>query len=150
MSTRIINPENQCANVDVIPLDNIENKLETIFAYQKKLQLLYGNDLQNLDNQIEKPIVVKDMVLALTDELHELLNRTPWKPWRNYKVPEDFNPSQDEVKEIKMELVDILHFFVNLCLIFNLSAQELFDFYMAKNSENIKRINRGYSKVATK
>lgn len=141
-----INPENVCADLDTDGLTVPINPLSAIFRIQEKLQEHYGKLPSQLSPEKELPQFIKDMVLAATDELHELLNRTPWKPWRSYKFPEDYHPSDEELREIKMELVDVFHFFINLCLAFNMSADELFKFYIAKNKENLDRIKRGYAK----
>ncbi len=146
MSIGVVNPENTCANLEVREVES-NNKLEDLFDMQNKLQRAYGNDIANFDPITQRPQFIKDMVLALTDELHELLNRIPWKPWKVYKTG-DFLPEGDELKEIKMEIVDILHFFINICSAFNMPAQELYDYYISKNKENLDRIDRGYSKGA--
>lgn len=81
-------------------------------------------------------------VLAATDELHEAMNETSWKSWAK---SDHFN--EDAVKG---ELVDVWHFFMNLCLAANLTPDELFKRYAAKRKINIQRQEDGYDGVSTK
>ena len=52
--------------------------------------------------------------------------------------------SEDDVKELKMELVDIQHFLFNMMISVGMNAEELYNFYLSKNKENIARQERGY------
>jgi dimeric dUTPase (all-alpha-NTP-PPase superfamily) len=70
-------------------------------------------------------------ILACMDELTELLNELNWKWWKNEK------PLDPDA--INGELVDVLHFFVSMCIRSGMSAQDLFDGYIAKNKENFDR-----------
>ncbi len=93
---------------------------------------------------------------AIQDELRELIDATTgidtypkhWKPWKA-KHKEALNrPFSDltegELKELKMEWVDILHFMFNIALAIGLTPQEMFNFYLAKNKENVNRQKRRY------
>ena len=84
----------------------------------------------------------KDMHVALVDELHEALAEIGWKPWAS-----SMHFNQDAVRG---ELVDAFHFFMNLCLVSGVSAQDLIDGYIAKSAQNIKRQADGYDGVSTK
>ena len=139
-----VNPDNSCASLETGVYATDGDKLEEMLSLQSRLQSLYGAHPDDMD-AIDRQRLIGNMTLAATDELHEFLNRTPWKPWKVYRSS-DFDPTPDELKEIKMELVDVLHFWMVLCLAFNMSADEIFGFYMAKNKENIDRLDRGYSK----
>ena len=44
-----------------------------------------------------------------------------------------------------MELIDCLHFFVNLLLCSGMSADEVYQMYMMKNKENHRRQDEGYT-----
>ena len=105
-----------------------KDKLDLIFERQKQLQdiIEVKYDQQYINN----------MALALMCEIHEILDETEWKPW---KKQQHFN--RDNYKK---ELVDALHFFVNLCLAKDINVNELFLAYIAKNDENIKRQKDGY------
>ena len=95
----------------------------------------YGKPLEKLLPSEVGPQTMMH-VTALTDELHEVLRETPWKPW---KKSAEFN--QEAYKE---EMVDAFHFFMNLMLIGNMDFPELLAGYEAKHAENIARQARGY------
>jgi dimeric dUTPase (all-alpha-NTP-PPase superfamily) len=106
-----------------------EDKLEEIFKKQRDLQEHLGQDLH-------KQEYININVLALTDEIHEAIRETSWKPWKKQQVT--------NIDNYKKELVDALHFFVNLCLAADMTAQELRDMYCEKREVNIQRKDTGY------
>jgi len=71
-----------------------------------------------------------------------------WKPWKsNYRKGYEMkisDLSDDDLKELKMELVDIQHFLFNMMISVGMNAEELYNYYLSKNKENIDRQNRGY------
>ena len=107
------------------------DKLQQIFEMQK----LLNDDIKkkrNLTGFTKEEWMQKE-TLAMLSELAELIDEVNFKWWKNPKPV-------DEVK-VKEELVDILHFFVSMCLIYDMDAQELYDMYMDKNKENFDRQN---------
>jgi dimeric dUTPase (all-alpha-NTP-PPase superfamily) len=94
-----------------------------------------GGDPQSMDDETAIQFF-KDMVLALTDELHEAMNEIGWKPWATSK---HFN-----TEAVKGELVDCLHFFINLCLVAGLEPDSLHSRYVTKNKKNALRQMEGY------
>ncbi len=105
------------------------NMLETIFKMQNEL-----------DEDIKKKRGLEDIsseewiqkkVLAMLSELAELLDEVNFKWWKN---PKEVNKAY-----VKEELVDVLHFFVSMCLSAGMSAEELFEIYISKNKENFDR-----------
>jgi dimeric dUTPase (all-alpha-NTP-PPase superfamily) len=105
------------------------DKLEAIFAMQKTL-----NDdivrLRSLEGITDEEWIRKN-VLAMVSELGELLDEVNFKWWKNEK-PVDGNA-------VREELVDILHFFISMCLKAGMDADALFEGYIAKNKENFDR-----------
>jgi dimeric dUTPase (all-alpha-NTP-PPase superfamily) len=105
------------------------DKLEAIFAMQKTL-----NDdivrLRSLEGITDEEWIRKN-VLAMVSELGELLDEVNFKWWKNEK-PVDGNA-------VREELVDILHFFISMCLKAGMDADALFEGYVAKNRENFDR-----------
>ena len=107
------------------------DKLERIFEMQEFFQ----KDLiarRKLDG-IPTDKWIQMQTLAMLSELAELIDEVNFKWWKNPKPVDG-----DRVKE---ELVDILHFFVSMCLTSGMSAQELFGRYIEKNQENFDRQN---------
>jgi dimeric dUTPase (all-alpha-NTP-PPase superfamily) len=52
-----------------------------------------------------------------------------------------------DMQNIRVEIVDQLHFWLSLALTAGLDAQKVFDLYVQKNKVNIDRQNAGYSKA---
>lgn len=104
-----------------------------------KLDLLF--EMQNaLDKEIEvtrnlggitKDVWIQRETLAMLSELAELIDEVNFKWWKNEK-------EIDESK-VKGELVDILHFFISMCLKMDMTSEELFNIYLDKNKENFDR-----------
>ena len=105
------------------------DKLDTIFHYQNQFdsELIEKRGLQDISMEqwIQKE------TLAMLSELAELIDEVNFKWWKN---PKPVNP--DAVKE---ELVDILHFFVSMCIKTGMDAEELCARYLNKNKENFNR-----------
>ncbi len=106
----------------------MEDRLEMIFRLQSALD---GDIMERRNLDFPYEVWMQKDILACMDELTELLNELNWKWWKN---PKPLDP-----EAIKGELVDVLHFFVSMCLRSGMSAQDLFDGYVAKNRENFDR-----------
>ncbi len=74
---------------------------------------------------------IQKQTLAMISELAELLDEVNFKWWKNKK------PVNEHA--LKEELVDILHFFVSMCLKAGLTPEELYAIYKEKNAENFRR-----------
>ena len=104
------------------------DKLDVIFQLQQSLD----EDIvsrRNLD--FPKEVWMQKEVLAMISELSEVLDEVNFKWWKNAKPVDD--------AALKGELVDVLHFFVSMCLKSGMTAEELFALYKAKNQENFDR-----------
>ena len=104
------------------------DKLDVIFQLQQSLD----EDIvarRNLD--FPKEVWMQKEVLAMISELSEVLDEVNFKWWKNPKAVDD--------AALKGELVDVLHFFVSMCLKSGMTAEELFSLYKAKNQENFDR-----------
>jgi dimeric dUTPase (all-alpha-NTP-PPase superfamily) len=70
-------------------------------------------------------------VLAMISELAELLDEVNFKWWKNEKPIDE--------AALHSELVDILHFFVSMCIRAGMDSDKLFEGYLEKNRENFDR-----------
>lgn len=105
------------------------DRLEHIFKLQEKFDtaLIEKRNLQS----ISKEEWIQKQTLAIISELAELLNEVNFKWWKN---PKELNEAA-----IREELVDILHFFIGMCLRMGMTAEDLYQGYLKKNEENFKR-----------
>ena len=106
-------------------MDKLENILRHQNMFDTELAERRGLGGISMEQWIQKE------TLAMLSELAELIDEVNFKWWKNEK-PVD----ADKVKE---ELVDILHFFVSMCLKAGMDADELHERYLSKNSENFAR-----------
>ncbi len=109
----------------------MQDKLQAIFDMQQQL----NDDIKQKRNLsgISKEEWMQKQTLAMLSEMAELIDEVNFKWWKNPKPV-------DEVK-VKEELVDVLHFFISMCLIYDMDATELYNMYMDKNKENFDRQN---------
>ena len=110
------------------PMPKTPDRLETIFEWQRRFQ----EDLEarrGLD--YDQSTWIQKQALALMVELGEVLEEAQFKWWKN-AAPID----PDKLHE---ELVDVLHFFVAMCLAAGMSAEDLYQGYLRKNAENFRR-----------
>lgn len=122
--------------------------LDSMFTMQRQLQRdSFGYDIDRM-TEAERVEYIKWNVLALTDELHEMLAETSWKPWaKNVGINDDkaFN-----------EMIDAWHFMMNIMMAImpNFSPDqltvELRKRYERKHEVNITRQETGYDGVTTK
>lgn len=105
------------------------DRLEEIFALQKQ----FNDDIirtRKLD-QVNDDQWMQRYMMAMFVEMAELMDETNYKWWKN--------PKEVDKDAVKEELVDILHFFVSLCIRSGMDAQDLYARYLEKNKENILR-----------
>jgi hypothetical protein len=162
------NIDNQCKDLEVRDYfsengyDNSKNSLEDLYSLQAKTQSMY------FEKQGKKPFSeftigdVVDFLMvtnhAIIDELHEMMDavggiedgegNAAWKPWksanaeiRNQRLS-DLTPG--DIKELKMEWIDIMHFVFNAGLAVGITPKEFYNYYLSKNEENWNRQKSGY------
>jgi hypothetical protein len=76
---------------------------------------------------------------ALDDESRELREELLWKWWSKDHL---------NMQNIRVEIVDQLHFWVSLAMTAGMDAQKVYDIYHQKNKVNIERQNSDYSKAS--
>jgi dimeric dUTPase (all-alpha-NTP-PPase superfamily) len=74
---------------------------------------------------------------AIEEELIELKQDLLWKWW---------SKDQINLQNIRVELVDILHFLVSAMLAAGLTADKLHDIYRQKHAANLARQDAGYNR----
>lgn len=106
-----------------------KDRLDIIYG----LQQAFDNEIiekRKLDN-IPADTWIQKEVLAMISELSELLDEVNFKWWKN--------PKELNFDNIKNELIDILHFFLSMCIKAGMPPQEIFERYISKNKENFLR-----------
>lgn len=105
---------------------------QKIFDMQLEFQQKLGYDFDKMSIS-EKEQYTKDTILYLLEEVHELLREINFKTYKKVKKP----ISRENIKE---ELVDILHFYLNLIHVWNVSSDELIEAFKKKHAKNHERV----------
>jgi dimeric dUTPase (all-alpha-NTP-PPase superfamily) len=105
------------------------DRLEEMLRVQQSLneQIKKRPGLGNIDSMDW----MQKYTLAMISELAEMLDEVNFKWWKN--------PKPVDEAALKEELVDILHFFLSMCLAAGMNAEEIHSIYLRKNKENIAR-----------
>jgi len=118
-------------------MQNKMDNLDSIFYFQKQfmhqLKLQYPVNLNTLEGQQ----VVREVMFFMTQEIYEGAEWMKNKPWRQTTTPL-------EIEKFKEEIADIFHFFIELCIVCGIEANELKELYHKKLRENYDRQKRGY------
>ena len=118
------------------------DRLERMLTMQRELQTrVNGYEIEDQNQQMRIDNISLN-VLALTDELHELLKEIGWKPWATSK--------HINYREARQELVDAWHFLMNLMLHLDVTAEDLWQGYHQKHKVNLRRQDDGYDGVTGK
>lgn len=118
--------------------------LKEIMSKQLELQTRLGTDFANME-PADRAQFMRNHRGYMEDETAEALYEMPY-----YKMWKDYSNMSDEAyqvawQKVRMELIDALHFFVNLMLCAGMTAEEVHYMYMAKNKENHRRQDEGYT-----
>lgn len=122
----------------------MNNKLETMMLMQKTLQEFLGYDFEYMTPK-ERTAFIKEMSIHVNQELNEMLYELPFfKPWKDYS-----NMTDEQIEEgfmmARKELIDFVHFFLNIAIALKMSPEDVFNEYHSKNAENYKRQVEGYT-----
>jgi len=96
--------------------------------------------LMTSSNVLDREKESSQFILAMHAELSELLEWTNWKQHKKMRV----EYTSERLKEIHIELIDILHYWMNLCIVWDLSPEDIIRIYEEKNKENHGRQEKGY------
>lgn len=99
--------------------------------------LTQGSDNSPLGPNSEVNHWLRNYLDALDDESRELRQELLWKWWSKDNL---------DMQNIRVEIVDQLHFWVSLALTAGMDANKVFDIYRQKNHVNLERQESGYSK----
>lgn len=123
-----------------------EDRLSDIVDLQRTIAARF----HNLDGMTveEKEKATFEYLTAVVAEVGEILNGDDirgvkgqgairWKSWKKNVQP----PDPDY---IKTELIDILHFTLEMLLIWGADSDEIYRRYVGKNQENLARYRDGY------
>jgi hypothetical protein len=82
-------------------------------------------------------LYLKHIAWCVVEELGEAMNELKNRPWKATFTQTD-RPAYYE------ELVDVVHFMVELLIASGMKAEDLHQMYLGKHAENMSRQERGY------
>ena len=153
------NIDNECKDLEVNHFyDKSTTHLADIMEHQKEMQeKTYGIKFDEMSIR-EVMNFWHVNTHAVIDELHEMTDalggikdgsgNAVWKYWKKdfskYETMKVSDLSEDDRKELFMEWIDVLHFFINYAASIGLDAKTAYNYYFAKAEENKNRQKRGY------
>lgn len=119
-------------------------KLDSMMNMQRGFQKRLGADFDTMTLQ-ERVAFIKEHSIHLNQEINEMLYELPYfKPWKDYSGMSD-DELTDGFEKACVELIDAWHFFMNIALALGLEPDEFYNIYVAKNKENHRRQDEGYT-----
>lgn len=136
---------------------DMQRTLQTVLA-----QKLPDRNIKPADIQTKGQLVdwIDRNFDAIMDEFRELKTSiggmsngekaasSVWKAWKadnaNQRASTIDSMSEEDRLEMVFEMIDIMHFVVNMLLALKIESKDLYVLYMLKNLENARRYNSGY------
>lgn len=120
------------------------SQLQKMLNLQNSLQERLGYNIDEMDAE-ERTRFIKEFSIHINQEINEMLYELPYfKPWKDYSNM-DSVAIADAFNKARYEFIDAWHFILNIALALGFSEDELYDSYYAKNIENHKRQDEGYT-----
>lgn len=162
------NTDNQCKDLKVRDYfeengyGQTKNSLEDLYSLQAGTQEMY---FAKQGRKTFSDFTIGDVVdflmvtnHAIIDELHEMMDavggisdgvgNAAWKPWKSANLKARQRKLSDltegDLKELKMEWIDVMHFVFNAGLAIGVTPKEFYNYYLSKNEANWDRAKRGY------
>ena len=155
------NQDNHCSSLEVknyyedLGYSDSPSSLADLYDLQSKTQGRKPFSEFTIGDVVDFLMVTEH---AIVDELHEMMDavggmhdgvgNASWKPWKeaNTKVRQEplSSLSERDLKELKMEWIDVMHFVFNAGLAIGVTPAEFYNLYLSKNKENWSRARNGY------
>ena len=140
-------------------MDTAQDKLDTLFAMQAELndRIFAKKDIRDREGRVLTMDTLRaeaaagglgpnskvnewlgKYLQALEDESRELRDELLWKWWSKDHL---------DMQNIRVEIIDQLHFWISLAMTAGLDAESVFRVYLQKNAVNHQRQESGYSKA---
>jgi dimeric dUTPase (all-alpha-NTP-PPase superfamily) len=124
--------------------------LRELFEKQAELNKRTGFDAnslrENFDHQTAG-IWLNNYIAAMSNELEELRDCTYWKHWCK-EAKENKRFMLHDLQNARVEVTDMLFFWISLAQCLGMSADDVFELYNQKLSVNHARQDNGYSMTA--
>lgn len=120
------------------------DKLQEMLMLQNALQQRLGYNFAGMSYE-ERVELIKEFSIHANQEMNEMLYELPFfKPWKDYSgmTLEEIEAAFDKARK---EFIDFWHFILNIALLLNMFSDDIYKEYVAKNAENHRRQDEGYT-----
>lgn len=121
--------------------------LEELFKAQAMLNSRIGFDPAKIRDNFDPKHAgewLNDYIAAASNELEELRDCTYWKHWCS-EAQQGNRFAIHDLQNARVEVIDLLFFWISMAQCVGLSAQDVYELYMKKLDVNHARQERGYS-----
>ena len=121
--------------------------LEEIFRLQAELNRKIGFDTESMRESFDPAQAgrwLNDYIAAASNELEELRDCTFWKHWCA-EAREGRRFELHDLQNARVEVIDLLFFWISLAQCVGLSAADVHKLYLQKLNVNHRRQDTGYS-----
>jgi len=124
--------------------------LKELFEKQAQLNKRTGFDAKALKDEFDPQqagIWLNNYIAAMSNELEELRDCTFWKHWCK-EAKQGKRYLLHELQNARVEVIDMLFFWMSLAQCLGLDADDVFQLYQQKLQVNHSRQDNGYSMAA--
>jgi hypothetical protein len=124
--------------------------LEDIFERQAALNKRIGYDTKSMKDHFDPELAgrwLNDYIMAASNELEELRDCTFWKHWCS-EAQKGKRFAVHDLQNARVEVIDLLFFWVSMAQCVGLSAEDVHDLYLKKLRVNHERQDGEYSMKA--
>ncbi|MBK8267749.1 MAG: dUTP diphosphatase [Planctomycetes bacterium] len=121
--------------------------LEELFKHQAQLNKRIGFDPEKLHDNFDPKVAgewLNNYIMAAANELEELRNCMYWKHWCA-EAKEGRRFELHDLQNARVEVIDLLFFWISMAQCVGLSAQDVLELYQQKLKINQKRQDDNYS-----
>lgn len=115
------------------PLTDIGKSLNILLANQIEVEKAWGR-LPDICDDDAVSSYIREVILCIEDELHEVLAEVHWKPWK-------ISRGIKNIAAYREEMADVLHFILDLYLVAGLDGYDIAEDYLAKHDKNMDRVS---------
>lgn len=120
-----------------------DDRLATMMKLQESFQKRFNPSFPDMPTEAKVDFIMKHSIY-LEQEIQEALYELPFfKSWKDYSKMTEAEIAE-AFDKYRKEMIDAWHFFMNMLLAAGMTADDLFDEYIEKNLENIRRQEVGY------
>ncbi|HUN80642.1 MAG TPA: dUTPase [Phycisphaerae bacterium] len=121
--------------------------LEELFRHQAELNKRIGFDPEVLRKNFDPKIAgewLNNYIMAASNELEELRNCLYWKHWAA-EAREGRRFELHDLQNARVEVIDILFFWISMAMCVGLDAHDVMDLYRQKLAVNHQRQTDNYA-----